>query len=41
MNADDDYFVGILLLQPDQVGEEMKAINSAQRPEVEDDNLAA
>lgn len=41
MDADDDDLVGILLLQPDQVGEEVQAVNSAQRPEFEDDDFAA
>jgi hypothetical protein len=30
----------MLLLQPDQVGEEVQAVNSAQRPEFEDDDFA-
>jgi hypothetical protein len=41
VDAEDDDFVGILLLQPDQVGEEMQAINSTQGPKFEDDDLAA
>jgi hypothetical protein len=41
MDANNDHLIGILLLQPDQVGEEMQAINSAQRPEFEDDDFAA
>jgi hypothetical protein len=41
MDTDDDDLVGILLLQPDQVGEEVQAVNSAQRPEFEDDDFAA
>jgi hypothetical protein len=29
MDAENDQLVGILLLQPDQVGEEVQAVNSA------------
>jgi hypothetical protein len=41
VDAEDDDLVGILLLQPDQVGEEMQAVNSTQGPKFKDDNLAA
>ncbi len=41
VDADNDHFVWILLLQPDQVGEEVQAINSTQSPEFQNDNFAA
>ena len=41
VDADDDQFVGILLLQLGQVGQNVHAVDAAQRPEIEQDDLAA
>ena len=41
VDADDDELVRILLFQPDQVGNDVYAVNSAERPEIEDDDFAA
>jgi hypothetical protein len=41
MDANNNDLVGILLLQPDQVGEEVQAINSTQCPKFQNDDFAA
>ena len=41
VDADDDDLIGVLLLQLGQVGQRMNAVDAAERPEVEDDDLAA
>jgi hypothetical protein len=40
VDADDNDLVVILLLQPDQIGEEVQAVDSTQCPEFEDDDFA-
>src|SRR5262249_54634186 len=41
VHADDDQHAAVLFFQPDQVGENVEAVNSAAGPEFEDDDLAA
>ena len=41
MHTDDHQFLGILLFQGGQVGNDMHAIDAAIGPEVEQDHLAA
>ena len=41
MDADDDQLVLVLLLELGQVGEDVVAIDAAERPEIEQDDLAA
>ncbi len=41
VDADDDDLVGVLLFQLGQVGQRVNAVDAAERPEVEDDDLAA
>ena len=41
VDADDHQLVGIFLLQLGQVGQDVDAVDAAQRPEVEQDDLAA
>ena len=40
VDADDDELVGILLLELGQVGQDVDAVDAAERPEVEQDDLA-
>ena len=40
VNADHDQFVGVLLFQLRQVGHDVDAVDAAERPEVEQDDLA-
>ena len=41
VDADDDQLVGVLLLQLGQVGQGVDAVDAAERPEIEQDDLAA
>ena len=40
VDADDDQLVGVLLLELGQVGQDVDAVDAAERPEVEQDDLA-
>jgi hypothetical protein len=41
VHADDDEFLGVLLLQWAQFVEDVEAVDAAERPEVEEDDLSA
>ena len=41
VDADDDDLIGVFLFQLGQVGQRVDAVDAAERPEIEDDDLAA
>ena len=41
MDADDDQFVGVFLFEIGQLRQGVHAVNAAERPEIEEDDLAA